>query len=142
MLTIVTLVGLTGSLLATAPEAVAAAAPAGRAGSLDTTFGSGGIATFSIAGMTLSSLGSVLVQPDGKLVVGAIQTNVAGSLVVARLNPNGSLDTSFGGGKGYVKPGVGGTSTDDDHDSGWGVSSLRHGGHRAPTRRQDRRRQF
>ncbi len=104
VLAIVTLVGLAGSLLAAAPEAVAATAPAGRAGSLDTTFGSGGIATFSIAGMTLSSLGSVLVQPDGKLVVGAIQTNVAGSLVVARLNPNGSLDTSFGGGKGYVKP--------------------------------------
>ncbi len=70
VLAILTLIGLTGSLLSAAPPATAAPAPPGRAGSLDTTFGSGGIATLSIPGMTLTPLGHVLVQPDGKLVVG------------------------------------------------------------------------
>ena len=125
VLALVTLVGLTGSLLAAAPEAVAATAPAGRAGSLDTTFGSGGIATLTVPGETLAALSHVLVQPDGKLVVGGVQPNVAGSVVVARLNANGSVDTSFGGGKGYVKPGLGSSSL--DAITGWGVSGLRRG---------------
>ena len=140
LLALVTLAGLTGSLLSSAPEAVAATAPAGRGGSLDTTFGSGGIATLTVPGETLSALSHVLVQPDGKLVVGGVQPNVAGSLVVARLNTNGSLDTSFGGGKGYVKPGLGSSSL--DAITGWGVSGLQAGGRRAPAQRQDRRHQF
>ena len=90
--------------------------------------------------MTLAALTHVLVQPDGKLVVGGVQTNVAGSLVVARLNANGTLDTSFGGGKGYVKPGLGSSSLRCHQ---W-VGSLRSAarGHRAPAERQDRRHQF
>src|SRR4051794_35334371 len=121
-LALVTLVGLTASLLVASPDAVAATAPANRAGSLDTTFGSGGIATVSIPGLTLSALSPVLVQPDGKLVLGGIQTGVAGSLVVARLNPNGTLDASFGG-RGYVEPGL--SSASDDTAGGWGLAGLR-----------------
>src|SRR4051812_36300785 len=125
LLAMLIVIGLTGSLLSTAPQAGAATAPPGRAGSLDTTFGSGGISTLSVPGMTLSPLTHVLVQPDGKLVIGGVQTNLAGSIVVARFNANGTLDTSFGGGNGYVKPGLGSSSL--DAISGWGVSGLRRG---------------
>jgi uncharacterized delta-60 repeat protein len=64
-------------------------------GTLDSTFGTNGKATirfgFSVAG--------VVIQPDGKIVVGgdAILTLISNrDLAVARFNPNGSLDTSFG----------------------------------------------
>jgi uncharacterized delta-60 repeat protein len=56
-------------------------------GSLDTTFGTNGIAT--LPGAT----GLLALQPDGKIVVTGSNGGF-GSL--ARLQPNGQLDTSFG----------------------------------------------
>lgn len=68
-------------------------------GSLDTTFGSGGrtLLPFDSAGDVLSS---IVIQPDGKLVVaGALnQNNANNAFLVARLNPDGSVDTSFANG--------------------------------------------
>jgi uncharacterized delta-60 repeat protein len=68
-------------------------------GSLDATFGAGGklITTFGGADQA-SSLG---IQPDGKIVVaGHTDTGTSTDLAVARYNPDGSLDATFGtGGK-------------------------------------------
>jgi uncharacterized delta-60 repeat protein len=62
-------------------------------GTLDTAFGSGGKRVIGLGGSSESAFGAAL-QPDGKIVL------VGGSVLraaVARLNPNGSLDTTFSG---------------------------------------------
>ena len=74
-------------------------------GTLDTSFGSGGVAISGLQGVAQA----VAIQPDGKILV-AGYTEVAGKKkntyaidwAVERLNTNGSLDTTFGGGAGYV----------------------------------------
>ncbi len=70
-------------------------------GSLDRSFGSGGIVRGpAIAGSPGSIARAVAVESDGKLVVVGSATDTSGSyadgLVVERYNSNGSLDTSFG----------------------------------------------
>jgi uncharacterized delta-60 repeat protein len=64
-------------------------------GTLDTTFGAGGTATVS-----LSSTGAVAtalaLQSDGKLVVAGYDNSSSNGWELARLNPNGTLDTTFG----------------------------------------------
>jgi uncharacterized delta-60 repeat protein len=65
-------------------------------GSLDSTFGTGGIVT---TGGLLGSGGQALsaaIQPDGKIV--AAGQTVGGRLAFARYNPDGSLDSGFGSG--------------------------------------------
>ena len=65
-------------------------------GSLDTTFGNNGVVTLTFGG-TNESGSSIAVQPDGKIVAGG-QSSFSGTgtdMVVARLNPNGSLDSTF-----------------------------------------------
>ncbi|BEV69598.1 hypothetical protein Bb109J_c3018 [Bdellovibrio bacteriovorus] len=63
-------------------------------GSLDTTFAAGaGFILTSLTAGTTENVSSMLVQPDGKIVlIGSENNNVA----VARYNSDGSLDTSFG----------------------------------------------
>ncbi len=72
-------------------------------GSLDTTFGVNGIASFDI-GMGNEDEGSTL-QADGKIIiVGSTSVfdyinpsaSILGDIKVARINTNGTLDTSFG----------------------------------------------
>jgi uncharacterized delta-60 repeat protein len=109
---VVALVGLAVTVLAAAP-ADAATAPAGSGGALDPTFGSGGVATVTVPGLTLTALTKVIPQPDGKILVGGLQPGTSGSVAVARLNANGTLDTTFGAPNGYVKPGLGSTSSAD-----------------------------
>jgi len=61
-------------------------------GSLDPTFGSGGIPGTVESGVIAGGHEGVALQPDGKIVVaGGLQ-----DMVVARYNADGSLDTSFG----------------------------------------------
>lgn len=67
-------------------------------GTLDTTFGTGGIVTTDFG--NIDSVQSVALQADGKIVVagatdpvGAVTSDFA----VARYNANGSLDTTFDG---------------------------------------------
>jgi uncharacterized delta-60 repeat protein len=55
-------------------------------GALDTTFGTGGLATLSVSGI----LNTVAVQTDQKILLGRLQNPLI------RLNANGSPDTSFG----------------------------------------------
>ncbi len=67
-------------------------------GSLDTGFGTGGIVTINQG--TYDVFNAVAVQPDGKIVT-AGRTTDGDRAVVARFNPNGSLDSSFNGGLAY-----------------------------------------
>ena len=62
-------------------------------GSLDTSFGGSGIVFTDLGLGIYSFFGSVAIQSNGKIVAGGYNLEH----VVARYNPNGSLDTSFGG---------------------------------------------
>ena len=67
-------------------------------GSVDSSFGAGGKVTLDFGGD--DSADAVVVQPDGKALLSGDTTAGAGAgdLAVARLNPGGGLDTSFGAG--------------------------------------------
>jgi uncharacterized delta-60 repeat protein len=67
----------------------AGAAGAGAPGSLDPTFGNGGIATSHVGGFPTDSL----QEPNGDFLV---SLDFGASSGVARFLPNGALDTSFG----------------------------------------------
>ncbi len=70
-------------------------------GTLDTNFDGDGVVTTGIfansIGNFLDSPSSVIVQPDGKLVVAGYSYNSSGyaDFTLVRYNSNGSLDTSF-----------------------------------------------
>jgi uncharacterized delta-60 repeat protein len=74
-------------------------------GTLDPTFGTGGVAIHNI-GPESRAEGAAL-QADGKIViVGALQGSANGAFV-ARLNSDGSMDTGFGTGGSVVETGFG-----------------------------------
>jgi uncharacterized delta-60 repeat protein len=84
-------------------------------GSPDTSFGQNGEANFSFAPNDTSSVTSVAIDSSGQLVVGDAASNSTtnGAFAVARLNNDGSLDTSFGqGGKAIVSLGPNTQSSD------------------------------
>jgi uncharacterized delta-60 repeat protein len=62
-----------------------------QAGSLDTTFGTGGIFTTNPQDAAMAN--GVAIQSDGKIVLGGTAPNGA---ALVRLNTNGTLDSSFG----------------------------------------------
>lgn len=64
-------------------------------GSLDESFGTGGIAEV-FDGTLYEKVNSVAVDSQGRIVVGGYSGAFAGELVVARLDPSGALDPSFG----------------------------------------------
>lgn len=66
-------------------------------GSLDATFGMGGVAVTIINNDNQSRAYDLALQPDGKIVAsGSYESAANTDTLVARYNPNGSLDTSFG----------------------------------------------
>jgi uncharacterized delta-60 repeat protein len=67
-------------------------------GNLDATFGAGGQIRVALSG-TGDALNSIVQQPDGKLVVGGFVYDYPWTLglIVARFNPDGSLDLTFNG---------------------------------------------
>ncbi|HEX8251063.1 MAG TPA: delta-60 repeat domain-containing protein, partial [Pyrinomonadaceae bacterium] len=67
-------------------------------GTLDATFGTGGIVKTSNA-LGVNIIHAIALQPDGKIVVAGRSTQLTmyHGFAVARYNPNGSLDTSFDG---------------------------------------------
>jgi uncharacterized delta-60 repeat protein len=65
-------------------------------GALDTTFGSGGIRMIPI-GVTALGFG-IALRPDGKFVLAGPAFTTTGVAATARLNPDGSLDPSYGSG--------------------------------------------
>jgi uncharacterized delta-60 repeat protein len=75
-------------------------------GSLDTTFGHGGIVTTPIGSRSDIGYG-LAVQPDGKLVVvGYSEVNREGDFALARYESDGELDVAFGNG-GVVTTSIG-----------------------------------
>ncbi|MFI5405685.1 MAG: T9SS type A sorting domain-containing protein [Nitrososphaerales archaeon] len=64
-------------------------------GSLDNTFGINGIVTTQI-GSAGEEINSLLVQPDGKIVAGGYSETGTNNFTLARYNPNGTLDNTFG----------------------------------------------
>jgi uncharacterized delta-60 repeat protein len=67
-------------------------------GSLDTSFGSGGLVTTAFAGQDAGASG-VAVAPDGRIIAAGSADNGNNSrFALARYNSNGGLDTSFGSG--------------------------------------------
>ncbi len=65
------------------------------AGSLDTTFGTGGkVSTLTKTG----EINDLALQPDGKIIAGGYvyNTGTGNDFVVARYNSNGTVDASFG----------------------------------------------
>jgi uncharacterized delta-60 repeat protein len=77
-------------------------------GSPDTTFDGDGTAVIDIGPM-IDQAGDALLQPDGKIVVAG--STQGGGIGVARLNPNGSPDATFGGGDGKTNVEVGAEAT-------------------------------
>jgi uncharacterized delta-60 repeat protein len=64
---------------------------------LDSTFGNGGIVVTQVSSTNGIKIGSLALQPDGKIVTGGIgsaQTGIGINLI--RYNADGSIDTSFG----------------------------------------------
>ena len=80
-------------------------------GTSDATFGSSGFATFSPT-VWWERAHSVALQADGRIVVaGSGQPAGPYDFLVLRLDVNGTLDSTFGGGNGFV---LGPTGTGDD----------------------------
>jgi uncharacterized delta-60 repeat protein len=74
------------------------------AGVLDPTFGTNGIAQYStISGSTKTMFKALALDGSGNIVVGGDVSSAGtyGSLV-ARFTPTGALDSTFGGGNGWV----------------------------------------
>jgi len=63
-------------------------------GTVDSTFGNGGMVTFTL-GSIGASAGGLAIQTDGKILASAVGTFVARG-DIRRFNPNGSVDTTFG----------------------------------------------
>src|SRR5215471_6173962 len=95
----ITLVGLM-CLALLGVRAPDAANGASKVGSLDPTFGIGGVTTTDFAG-NVDVVRGLALQPDGGLVVGGITTKVVSGITnqnfgLARYRPDGSLDPTFG----------------------------------------------
>ena len=68
-----------------------------QAGQLDNTFGQGGIVTTALNVSGKSQINSIALQSDGKLIAAGVSNNgTSADFTIARYNPDGSLDNSFG----------------------------------------------
>ncbi|MEY2490169.1 MAG: hypothetical protein QOC70_2111, partial [Verrucomicrobiota bacterium] len=78
-------------------------------GTLDTTFGNGGFREVNFGDLSWDHGRDAVLQDDGKIiVVGTAEINSPyDSFAVARFNPDGSLDQSFGSGGKFVMVDVG-----------------------------------
>jgi uncharacterized delta-60 repeat protein len=82
-------------------------------GALDRDFGTDGDVLLNDGAGVIG--GSVVVQPDGRIVVGGTLTGANYDAIVYRLNPDGGPDTSFDGdGKATLSFGVSGSDSTDD----------------------------
>lgn len=85
-------------------------------GSLDMSFGVGGIAQANVGFAGFDDARAVARQEDGKILIAGQSVGMGGGFstdfAVARYNPDGSLDTTFGtGGKAVISFGEGGEGT-------------------------------
>jgi len=111
--------GSTGSDTSTADGAADAVADAhdaadgdvtcpGPAGTLDPTFGDGGMVVIAFPGEQASA-DAVITQPDGRIVVAGVKTPAGDYFDLVRLTATGALDSTFGDG-GVTQLRVGNTS--------------------------------
>ena len=70
-------------------------------GSPDTTFGAAGTVTTAVSAERDGAL-AVALQTDGRIVVAGHTSNINSNFAVARYDSNGTLDTSFGNGRGVL----------------------------------------
>jgi len=85
-------------------------------GTLDSSFGTGGKVTTNFVGVMAGGVSnpadSVLIQADGKILVGGLASQCArrcpAQSALARYNANGSLDTTFGSGGMVAVTAIGG----------------------------------
>jgi uncharacterized delta-60 repeat protein len=67
------------------------------AGTLDNSFGSGGVFTYAGPGVNMDRAFAAAIQMDGKIIItGASVVNGKDDVLVLRLNINGTLDGTFG----------------------------------------------
>jgi uncharacterized delta-60 repeat protein len=108
-----TSVGMQGGQVVAVGTAVVLGAPVGSfdlvrftsTGTLDSTFGTGGVVITPAQGTAGDTANALAVQPDGRLVVGGDVATPApdgsgafySSFALARYTPNGSLDPTFNG---------------------------------------------
>jgi len=98
-------------------------------GALDPTFGVGGVVSISFPAEPVSdAANTVLMQPDGKLLVGG-QAGVSGRGIrlfaaMVRLNANGSLDPAFGTGGEVVNTAIGVSITALGEDAAGDIFTL------------------
>ena len=66
-------------------------------GTLDTTFGVGGVATIPVMAVGSSAFEGIKIQPDGKIVASGYfgETELWYTLLLVRFNADGTLDDSF-----------------------------------------------
>ena len=89
-------------------------------GTLDKDFGRGGLVTQEMRSLTADVVRGIAIQPDGKIVVGGssyedvVTVGPNSDFMVARYNPNGSNDLSFGIG-GVMATDFGRSSFDQAH---------------------------
>lgn len=79
-----------------------------RDGTLDSSFGRGGLATVHFGGRRHDAAYGLSVQPDGRIVAAGSSSagEATGRIALLRLRPNGRLDGTFGvGGRRLTTPG-------------------------------------
>ena len=87
------------------------------AGILDSSFNGIGYSLLRPTGFAWTTGAGAALQADGKIVIVGSSSGIApgsdgrGDIFVARLNANGAVDTSFGGGTGYVLLDIDGNAT-------------------------------
>ena len=79
-------------------------------GSLDSGFGTGGIVTTAL-GPSDDQIENLVQMSDGRILAVGTSYNGSASIALAMYLPNGSLDTSFGGGDGMATAQPGGSAT-------------------------------
>jgi uncharacterized delta-60 repeat protein len=87
---------ITRALIALVAAAAATGVATARPGDLDPTFGDGGRVFVDVANDS-DTAATVVLQPDGKIVVGRSNDATDDDFSVLRFNPDGSTDTTFDG---------------------------------------------
>lgn len=94
-------------------------------GSLDTSFGGTGQVTYHSSGTYSEYARAVTIDSNGKiLVAGSVEVSSNEDMIVLRFNPDGSLDSTFGGGDGvFTHDGAAGATGQTDYGSGIAIDA-------------------
>ncbi len=90
-------------------------------GSLDSSFGSGGALTYTVPNAGYTSLNSVTLQRDGRIVAAGAAIPSQPVALFLRFNSNGRLDSSFGAGGAATLPAGDSVTVPTDPIGAYGV---------------------